>query len=414
VSPTLRTICRRPLTAACWRETFYLVASLVTGVAGFTFIVSAGSTALGLIVVIVGIPLAVLIAHIDRWWCAIERRRTASVLGRPVRGNYPPARGEGWIARFLSVLSDRQTWFDALWMLAALPLGIVAFTIGVTVWSTTLGLLTYPIWGWSVPGWLHDHVVFFSIVLPFLSPFAAIAAAWIVRGVALAQAQVMVALLGPGRRALEERVQTLSETRAGAVDAATTELQRVERDLHDGAQARLVALAMDLGLAEQRLAQADPDTALEHVSNARGQAQAAMAELRALVRGIGPSILQDRGLDAALTALVSGRHPPVNLAVDLPDAPAGPRETAVYFVVAEALANARKHAGASSISVRVWEDGARELVAEVVDDGSGGADSEGYGLAGLRKRVAALDGTLSVDSPPGGPTIVRAELPCAS
>jgi signal transduction histidine kinase len=155
-------------------------------------------------------------------------------------------------------------------------------------------------------------------------------------------------------------------------------------------------------------------TALEHVANARGQARAAMAELRDLVRGIGPSILHDRGLDAALTALVTGRSPPVDLRVDLPPTEVGARETAAYFVAAEALANARKHAGASRISMRVWEDPGVRLVVEVVDDGVGGADPDaGSGLTGLRKRVAALDGTLTVTSPSGGPTIVRAELPCA-
>ena len=212
-------------------------------------------------------------------------------------------------------------------------------------------------------------------------------------------------------RALVERVEQLTQTRSGAIDVQAAELQRIERDLHDGAQARLVALSMDLGLAEQKLAQADPDTALAHVAEARGQAQAAMAELRDLVRGIGPSILQDRGLDAALTALVAGRTPVVDLTVDVPRKPAGPREAAAYFVVAEALANARKHAHADSVSVDVREIGGR-LVVEVTDDGIGGARMDGgTGLAGIRKRVAALDGALDVSSPPGGPTTVRAELP---
>ncbi len=236
------------------------------------------------------------------------------------------------------------------------------------------------------------------------------------RWVALAHANLAAVTLGPNRaEVLERRVQTLSETRAGAVDAATTELQRVERDLHDGAQARLVALAMDLGMAEQRLAQADTETARQHMASARGQARAAMAELRDLVRGIGPSILHDRGLDAALTALVSGRNPPVDLRVDLPVGDAGARETAAYFVAAEALANTRKHAAASQISMRVWEDAGGRLIVEVVDDGVGGANPDaGSGLTGLRKRVAALDGTFTIASPSGGPTTVRAELPCAS
>jgi len=176
-----------------------------------------------------------------------------------------------------------------------------------------------------------------------------------------------------------------------------------------------VALAMDLGLAEQRLANADHESALEHVAAARGQARAAMAELRDLVRGIAPSILNDRGLDAALTALVSGRNPPVELRVDVPTREVTAREAAAYFVVAEALTNARKHADATKISVRVWEDAAARLIVEIVDDGVGGADPQaGSGLAGLRKRVAAIDGTLAIQSPPGGPTTVRAELPCAS
>jgi signal transduction histidine kinase len=175
-----------------------------------------------------------------------------------------------------------------------------------------------------------------------------------------------------------------------------------------------VALAMDLGMAEQRLVQADPATALEHVAAARGQARQAMAELRDLVRGIAPSILGDRGLDAALTALVSGVGAPIDLRVEVPERPPGPAEIAAYFVVAEALTNARKHSQARHISVHVWIEDER-LIAQVLDDGVGGANpSAGSGLAGLRKRVAALDGVLAVSSPAGGPTRVRAEIPCAS
>jgi signal transduction histidine kinase len=407
-------IVRRPLTPACWRETGYLITGFITGTIGFTFLVSAASTAFGLAVVLVGVPIAVLVAHFDRWWCGMERSRSALVLGRPISGQYLPPRGDGRISRWVSVLGDRQTWLDAVWMLVGFPIGVVGFSVTVGMWSGVLALLTAPIWLWSIPGWIHDHVVFSSIIAPFLAVPGAVIAAWLVRGLALSQAGLAQWLLGPNRtEALEQRVQTLSETRAGAVDAATTELQRVERDLHDGAQARLVALAMDLGMAEQRLAHEDPKAALEHVANARGQAQAAMAELRDLVRGIGPSILHDRGLDAALTALVAGRHPPVRLRVDLAKTDAGAPETAAYFVVAEALANARKHASASRITVHAWDDAGGRLIVEVVDDGVGGANPDaGSGLAGLRKRVAALDGTLSVVSPRGGPTTVRAELPC--
>lgn len=413
MQPLLKTIARRPLTLDCWRETLYLLVGLFTGVAGFTLIVALGSTAISLGILIIGLPIALLVVHFNRWWCGIDRRLAGLVLHHPIPVPYREPVGASRPSRWLSVFGDRHTWLDALWMLVAFPLGLVGFTVTVTAWSVVLGLLTGPIWGWSIPGWIHAHVVASSILAPFLAVPAAIATAWIVRGLALAQASIAARLLGPNRqRVLEQRVETLSETRAGAVDAAHSELQRVERDLHDGAQARLVALSMDLGMAEQRLANADPQTALEHVSNARGQAQAAMAELRDLVRGIGPSILHDHGLDAALTALVTGRNPPVQLRVELRDNQVTAREAAAYFVVAEALANARKHASPSRISVRAWEDAADRLIVEVVDDGVGGADPDsGSGLAGLRKRVAALDGELTVVSPPGGPTTVRAELP---
>jgi signal transduction histidine kinase len=416
MQPLLVTIARRPLTRDCWRETLYLILEFVTGTIGFTFIITGASIAFGLSILIIGLPIAVLLAHFNRWWCGIDRALAALVLHDRIPARYREPIGSGRISRWLSVFGDRQTWLDALWMLVAFPLGIVGFVVAVSAWATVLGLLTGPIWAWSIPGWIHSHVVTNSILAPFLCVPAAIAAAWIVRGLALAQAGLASWLLGPNRtEVLEQRVETLSETRAGAVDAAHSELQRVERDLHDGAQARLVALAMDLGLAEQRLTNADPETALEHVSSARGQARAAMAELRDLVRGIGPSILQDRGLDAALTALVTGRNPPVDLRVELRSGEVTARETAAYFVVAEALANARKHASPSRISVRAWDDAADRLIVEVVDDGVGGANPDaGSGLSGLGKRVAALDGMLTVVSPAGGPTTVRAELPCAS
>jgi signal transduction histidine kinase len=409
------TVLRRPFTAACWRDTLFLLIGFVTGVAGFTFVVAAVSTAASLSILIIGLPVAVLVAHADRWWCNLERWRVRMVDGAAIPSAYGRQEGGGFISRSLSVLRDRHTWLDAVWMFVSFPLGLVGFILAIAGWTAVFALLTGPIWGWSIPGWLHTHDVAASIISPFLAYPAAVLVAWLLRGWALLHVRIAHGLLGPSRAELERRVETLAVTRAGAVDAAVTELQRVERDLHDGAQARLVALAMDLGLAEQRLSSADPETALEHVASARTQAREAMAELRQLVRGIGPSILQDRGLDAALTALVSGRHPPVELSVELAGTEVGARETAAYFVVAEALANARKHASATRIDVRVWEDPERRLIVEVGDDGVGGASFDtGSGLSGLAKRVAALDGTLTVMSPSGGPTTVRAELPCES
>jgi len=214
------------------------------------------------------------------------------------------------------------------------------------------------------------------------------------------------------RGALERRIDVLETTRAGAVDAAEGELRRIERDLHDGAQARLVAVGMSLGLAEQRLA-ADPEGARRLLEEARAGAEEALRELRDLARGIHPPVLTDRGLEAALAALVARSPLAVDLDVDLPERPPAAQETAAYFVAAEALANASKHADASRVTIRVGRvDG--KLVVRVEDDGRGGADAAGRGLRGLVQRVEALDGSVRVSSPPGGPTVVETVMPCGS
>ena len=210
---------------------------------------------------------------------------------------------------------------------------------------------------------------------------------------------------------MAERIETLTSSRAGAVNVQESELRRIERDLHDGAQARLVALGMNLGMAEQKLAD-DPDRAGELLAEARAGAEEALRELRALARGIHPPVLTDRGLEAAVTALANSTPLHVALSVDVPRRPPSAVETAAYFVVAEALANAAKHSGSEWLDIRIATVG-RHLELEVRDDGDGGADPNGSGLVGLRHRVEALDGTLQVTSPPGGPTTVYAELPCA-
>jgi signal transduction histidine kinase len=208
------------------------------------------------------------------------------------------------------------------------------------------------------------------------------------------------------------RIETLETSRAGAVDVQETELRRIERDLHDGAQARLVAVGISLGMAEQKL-ETEPEAVRELLAEARRGAGEALDELRDLARGIHPPILTDRGLEAAVAALTARSPVPVALSVDVSGRPPAAVETAAYFTVSEALANVIKHAEARRVEIRIEKaDGL--LVAEVVDDGEGGADTSGRGLTGLRQRVEALDGRLRVTSPAGGPTTVRAELPCAS
>ena len=206
------------------------------------------------------------------------------------------------------------------------------------------------------------------------------------------------------------RISELESTRAGAVEQQETELERIERDLHDGAQARLVSLGMSLGMAEQKLA-TDPAAAQQLLAEARDGAREALEELRTLARGIHPPLLADRGLGAALGSLAARTPLNVNVAVDLPRRPPRALETAAYFVAAEALANAGKHAEAGRVDIAVHAEDTG-LVVEVVDDGSGGADPEGSGLRGLARRVEALDGELLVDSPPGGPTTIKAVMPC--
>jgi signal transduction histidine kinase len=208
---------------------------------------------------------------------------------------------------------------------------------------------------------------------------------------------------------LAERVEELTVSRAGAVQAAEAQLRRIERDLHDGAQARLVALGMNIGLAEQQLA-SDPERAQQHLADARTAAGEALRELRDLARGIHPPILADRGLGAAIGALATTAAVPVAVNVELAERPPPAVETAAYFVAAEALTNALKHANASRIDVAVHER-ADGVVVRVLDDGEGGA-SEAGGLHGIRQRVEALDGALRIASPAGGPTVVEAVLPC--
>ncbi len=223
---------------------------------------------------------------------------------------------------------------------------------------------------------------------------------------------VSVRPASPAQAEMAERIETLETSRAGAVDLQDSELRRIERDLHDGAQARLVALGMSLGMAEQKLA-SDPERVGELLAEARAGAEHALRELRDLARGIHPPVLADRGLEAAIASLASSTPIEVALTVELPRRPAPPVETAVYFVVAEALANTAKHARADHIAIRIHETG-QMLHVKVQDDGIGGANPAGTGLRGMRRRVEALDGRLSVTSPHGGPTTIRAEVPCAS
>jgi signal transduction histidine kinase len=239
-----------------------------------------------------------------------------------------------------------------------------------------------------------------------------IAAPRLTGAVAALDARAARSLLGPSRtEELEHRVEHLAQTRAGVVDAADAERRRLERDLHDGTQQRLVALAMNLGLARAQASTAEQ--AQQAIAEAHEDAKAALTELRNLIRGLHPAVLEDRGLDAALSGVVARLPVPVRLTVDLPRRPPPVIEAVAYFVVSEALANVAKHAQASQAQVFVQRSGDR-LHVIVSDDGVGGADPErGTGLAGLAKRASSVDGHFEINSPPGGPTVLTVDLPCA-
>jgi signal transduction histidine kinase len=237
---------------------------------------------------------------------------------------------------------------------------------------------------------------------------------WVIYGLALLLAvhALWVSLRPlPPDPALTARVDELTRTRRGALDVQAAELRRIERDLHDGAQARLVAVTLQLGRIEERLD--DRPEVAELVRRARSEAGAAIGELRDLARGIAPPVLADRGLGPAVEALARRAGIPVAVRAEVPHRLPPVVETAAYFVVSEALANVAKHAPGASARVRIAARGDR-LRVEVADDGPGGADAAGGGLTGLRHRVQALDGSLRVVSPPGGGTAIRAELPCGS
>jgi signal transduction histidine kinase len=350
----------------------------------------------------VGLPAAVGAVALARQGAIMERGRVRVLLGVDISEPYLPLPEGSPGRRLRAAASDPATWRDLAAMLLLLPIGIVAVA-ALALPALAVAALTLPAWdGVSTISILAALVGL--LVLPFL-PFA-----W--RGLATAHEALLRGLLGPTRASLSARVATLADSRARAVDAAEAERRRIERDLHDGAQQRLVALAMDLGMAKERFA-TDPQGARELVEQAHDEAKRALVELRDLARGIHPAVLTDRGLDAALSSL-AGRSPvPVEVDVRLDRRPPPTIEAAAYFVVAEALTNVARHSAATAATVSVVRDGDR-LVVEVGDDGVGGARvSRGSGLRGLEDRLAAVDGRLLVTSPPGGPTCIRAELPCA-
>lgn len=422
----LRALAAAPVSVATWRGISQLVVGSFVLLFAFLALTVAVSTSLSLVILFVGVPMLVATLWLCRPFAQLERARLHAQLAVEIPGPRYPQRDGTW-ASWGGVLADSRTWAHAAYILVA---GVILTVQGVLVsvaGGFAIGGLVYPVVALA-SGMSHPPVP-----LVLMVP-GAVLLVWVTALITQAGSLALVrsarALVGSSARAeaveaarqaqlraaqAEGRAVQLTETRTAAVGAADEERRRIERDLHDGAQQRLVALGVELGSA-RRKASSDPEAAaaLEH---AHREVKETLAELRDLVRGIHPAVLTDRGLDAALSALAA--RSPVPVRVDVPDPPALSRastsaQAAAYFVVAEALTNAAKHASASAVTVTATVAG-QNLRLVIADDGRGGAAATpGSGLDGLRSRVSALDGTFDLDSPAGAGTRVTVEVPCAS
>jgi signal transduction histidine kinase len=408
--------------AQTWWSLTHALLGVFVGIATFvpTVVLLALSVAL-LITFPLALPFIWLLFVSGRILAAIERSRFDALLGVRLADPVPALEGGSWWARLGERVRSGPRWRELAYMLLRLPLGLLT-TLGASlVWCGSAALIALPLYVSHLPGgtakfWLFELSSGAGAVVASLVGVAGLvlAAPWATLGLVWLDAAVARKLLGPRPRdELGERVEELETSRAAAVDSAESERRRIERDLHDGAQQRLVSLAMGLGTARQRLEE-DHEAGRRMVAEAHEDAKAALRELRDLVRGIHPVILEDRGLDAALSAIVARAPVPVTLEVNVAERPSAAVESTAYFVVAEALTNIARHAEATSTAVTI-ERAADRLVVEVRDDGRGGADpARGTGLAGLRNRVTGLGGTMHVVSPAGGPTTLLVEIPCAS
>jgi signal transduction histidine kinase len=425
----LTTFLLSPISGSTWRAVVAIILGFIVSIASFSIVASLFSAGASVLLFLIGIPVIALGIEVARLTARIERWRMTLIddrplIARPYRSLDPNptaplgTRLRAWAeAEFL----DSSRWYDIAYVVVAFPLAIIEFVASLVLWSVSVAFLLTPLaflaarsvgsFYWplhSVVGPGEAAVIFFVIGLVLL-PIAASAT----RGMAVLHRSVVegILCLSPAE-ALRRDNERLRGSRAATVELEAAELRRVERDIHDGAQQRLVSLAIDLALAEGKV-DSDPEVAKTLVAGARDQARQALADLRDVVRGTAPAILLDRGLGAALAA-VAGRSA-IPTYVDDGLAP-GTRlspavERAAYFAVSEALTNVAKHGGATRADVALRRDVDR-LTITIRDDGQGGAAiTEGGGLAGLRDRVEALDGSLAIESPAGGPTMVTVELP---
>lgn len=418
-SPGLRQALRQRRyvrTAWPWRATLYLLTSVPLGLATLTALLLLAVAGSALTVVLIGIPLLLTLVLSGIPLAALERRRLRLLDPRPIAATHREPDGTGLTAWLRTRLQERATWRElgyallfalVLWPLEALAVGTALVVCG--------GLIAAPVM-LAASGGEEARVLKIWLIDTYPPAFAALLAGLVLLPLFAYPLGVLTAgrtaltrqLLSAPESGLDSRIRELGRSRMRLVDAFEAERRRIERDLHDGAQQRLVALSMTLGLARLE-GPAEPLAGL--LAKAHGEAGVALVEIRELIRGIHPQVLTDRGLRAAVEDVADRSVVPVDVDFDLPDRLPEAVETAVYFAVCEALANVAKHSGAGHARVSGRTDKDR-LVVEVSDDGAGGADTGGgTGLQGVADRISVLDGHLLLSSPPGGPTVFRLQVP---
>jgi signal transduction histidine kinase len=412
---------RAVVSARTWLAVIHLVVGWFTGLVVFLIVVVG--TPVGIVLLPIGLagaPILWVVLVLSRLYARAERSRFALMLDvripDPATDRPKAAR---WWQRLRQRLTAGETWKQLGYALLRFPLSTVQMTLVISTWAIALAMIAFPGYNGILPRGstiLGGHAPLGAAEAAALAAGGLIlllAAPQLTRGLAISDVTVARLLLGPPRSAdLRARIGELELSRARVVDSAEAERRRIERDLHDGAQQRLVALAMDLGRARARFAD-DPEAARAILDQAHAEAKEALVELRNLVRGVHPPVLTDRGLDAALSGLAVLSPVPVSVRVDAAPRPPASVEAIAYFVVAEALTNVAKHARATRAVVSVDRRG-DTLSVVIRDDGIGGADPRGQGLSGLADRVAGVDGRLTIDSPAGAGTVIEVELPCGS
>ena len=391
----------------------YLILLLSQHIAAFLLLPLVIASAL-LTLLWIGLPFIILTGTLLRTLATSQRHTLTHLTHQPLKPAYRPIPHHGINRRASTLITDPATWKDLLWLISA-PLSLLILTIPPTLAITALHQATTALT--PTPHHIYDlpnpHTLPTRLLLLTLATTLLYLAHRLTRPTLTLYTHLNHLLLIPtAKTRLTARVQHLATSRANTIDTQAAEIRRIERDLHDGAQARLVALGMHLGMAEQIITH-DPHTARTMLTEARETTRQALTELRDLVRGIHPPVLVERGLHGAVHALALTHQLPITVTIDLNGRPTDPVESAAYFAIAELLTNAAKHADPTHAWVHI-NHGRNRLIITVTDNGHGGATTTpASGLTGIARRIDAFDGTMNITSPPGGPTIITLEIPCA-